>query len=135
MMRRSHNRLKGSLNPPRTPRKREVLIGNGMRSPADTTALERAIYIFLIRNEFTLRRRGNFDRDIALSIVPALQHILFPCSEYGVVACRCGARTRFCSPVPLRWTFSRTGNDRAGRTPKYRFRRKTSRPFRAFTDR
>ena len=50
------NRSKGTQKPPRTPRKRQILIGNGMHSPASTTTLESVTSIFLIGNEFRFRR-------------------------------------------------------------------------------
>ena len=44
-MRPLHDRPKGTSKPPRTPRKRESLIGNEMHGRASTTALEPATYI------------------------------------------------------------------------------------------
>lgn len=54
-MRAPYNRPKGTSKPPKTPRKRQSLIGNEMHSPASATALECATFIFLIGNEFRLQ--------------------------------------------------------------------------------
>src|SRR6185437_501157 len=56
MMRAPFNRPRATLSPPKTPRKRQSLIGNGMHSPANATALQCATSIFLIGNEFHLQR-------------------------------------------------------------------------------
>ena len=51
-MRAPYNRPKGTLKPPKTPRKHLSLIANEMRSPANATNSKRATYDFLIANEF-----------------------------------------------------------------------------------
>ena len=51
-----YNGPKGTSTPPKTPRKRQSLIGNDMHSRARATALKCATFIFLIGNEFHLQR-------------------------------------------------------------------------------
>jgi len=55
-MRAPYHTSKDTPKPPRTPRKRQTLIGNGMHSPASATTLESVTSIFLIGNEFRFRR-------------------------------------------------------------------------------
>src|SRR6185437_3395177 len=54
MIRAPYNTPTGTSKPPKTPRKRQTLIGNEMHSPASATALQCATSIFLIGNEFHL---------------------------------------------------------------------------------
>ena len=51
-MRAPYTRPRAALTPPKNPRKRQSLIGNGMHSPARATAFKSATSIFLIGNEF-----------------------------------------------------------------------------------
>ena len=58
MMQALYNRPRGASKPPKTPRKRQSLIGNEMHSPASATAVKCATSIFLIGNEFHLQGRS-----------------------------------------------------------------------------
>ena len=51
-----YNGQEATPEPSKTTRKRQPLIGNGMHSPANATALKCATSIFLIGNEFHLQR-------------------------------------------------------------------------------
>ena len=55
-MRAPTDRPRATPNSPKTTRKRQSLIGNGMHSPAGATVLKPAICIFLSGNEFHSRR-------------------------------------------------------------------------------
>ena len=52
---RRSQQAKGTGEPPKTPRKRQTLIGNDMHSPASATILKCVTSIFLIGNEFQFR--------------------------------------------------------------------------------